>query len=258
MTRDTRVKGDYADILAANQTYPINEIKAGIYKGLYSPNATLSDVQASCQSGNCTWPAYSSLAICASTADVSTSMKSSCSASDTKHCNYSLPSGAILAGDNEFISILSTDNETATSIAFQQTNPLADFFTFLISNKTSEPLLLESALHLCVQNYDTRVVNGKTQTKELNEPWTDLNTTISYEVIVPDDPAHYLMGKLSFETIQAFLKHIFQGQYNITNNNPIYGSDAIEVFVETLLVAPYDLAAMINFLTGFATCMTNA
>lgn len=160
--------------MAANQTYIINPMKASIYNGLYNPNVTLSDVSASCQSGNCTWPLYSSLAICASTADVSASLKSSCSTLDPKQCNYSLPSGGSLAGKDDFMSISTTDNTTFTSLAFADTKPMIDFFTFLISNKTSDPILLESALHLCVQSYNTSVTNGKTETRELNV-WTHLN-----------------------------------------------------------------------------------
>ena len=65
------------------------------------------------------------------------------------------------------MSISTTDSPSFTSLAFATTNPVIDFFTFLISNKTSEPLLLESALHVCVQSYNTSVINGKTETREL-------------------------------------------------------------------------------------------
>lgn len=231
-------------------------MKASVYNGLYNPNATLSDISASCNSGNCTWPLYSSLAICASTADVSTSLKSSCSTPESNNCNYSLPSGGSLAGNEDFMSIITTDDNTSTSIAFIYTTPIIDFFTFFISNRTAQPLLLESALHLCVQQYNTSVVNGKTQTKE-QMSWKQLNMSQDYVVQVPNDPARYVMGYYSFNTLNAFLKNIFQGRYQIKGDNPIYGSDAIEVLVDTLLVEPYDEAAMLLFLQGLATSMTN-
>lgn len=78
-----------------------------------------------------------------------------------------------------------------------------------------------------------------------------------YVVQVPNDPARYVMGYYSFNTLNAFLKNIFQGRYQIKGDNPIYGSDAIEVLVDTLLVEPYDEAAMLLFLQGLATSMTN-
>ena len=243
-------------MLAVNKIYLTNTMKASIYYGLYSPNTTLSDVSASCNSGNCTWPVYSSLAICASTADVTTSLRTSCSTLDSTQCNYSLPSGGSLAGKNDFMSISTTDDVGFTSIAFPNTSPVVDFFTFLISNKTSQPLLLESSLHLCAQSYNTSVINGKTETKELAS-WTNLNTTQDYVVEVPDDPTEYVMGYYSFNTMNAFLRNILQGRYEIDGDIPIYGSDAIEILVDTLLVEPYDEAAMANFLSGLATSMTN-
>ena len=170
-------------------------------------------------------------------------------------CNYTLPSGASLAGENDFISILSTNDDT--SIAFAKTHPVIDFFTFLISNETSQLLLFESALHLCVQSYETVVTNGTTNTKEVKS-WTALNTTQDYRIEVPNDPTEYVMGVYSFNTMQAFLENIFQGRYSIVDDLPIYGSDAIEVFVDTLLMPPYDMAAMTNILHGLATSMSNA
>lgn len=154
------------------------------------------------------------------------------------------------------MSISTTDSLAFTSLAFENTEPLIDFFTFLMSNKTSEPLLLESVLTLCVQGYNTSVINGKTITKELHI-WTDLNTTQDYVVIVPNDTATYVMNYYSFNTMNAFLENIFRGRYEKQGDTPIYGSDAIEVLVDTLLVEPYDEAAMTNFLNGLATSMTN-
>ena len=57
--------------------------------------------------------------------------------------------------------------------------------------------------------------------------------------------------------MNAFLENIFRGRYEKDGDTPIYGSDAIEVLVDTLLVEPYDEAAMIDFLNGLATSMTN-
>ncbi len=229
-------------------------MKASIYNGLYDPNSTLSDISASCLSGSCTWPLYSSLAICASTAGVSKSLNSSCSASN--QCNYSLLNGGSLAGSDDTMSILTTNEEDITSVAFARTTPVIDFFTLLISNRTSKPLLLESALHLCVQQYDTSVVNGKTETQERTR-WTSLNMTQDYMIEVPGDPARYVMNYYSFKTMHEFLEKMFQGRYEVIDDSPNYGSDVIEVLVDALLVEPYDEAAMEIFLRGLAMSMTN-
>ena len=230
-------------------------MKASIYNGLYNPMIALSDVSASCNSGNCSWPQYNSLAICALTSDVTSSLRSSCSNSTPSVCNYSLPNGPSLASKNEHMSLLTTD-DASPSVAFAQINSVTDFFTFLISNKTGQPILLESVLQLCVQTYNTTVINGRTETKELGSS-SNLNSTLDYTLYAPDDDTTYVVSRYSFNTMNTYLKTIFQGRYAINDGLPTYGSDAIEVLVDSLLAEPYDLAAMIDFLNGMATSMTN-
>jgi len=50
-------------------------MKGAIQSGLFTQNAVVLDVQPTCSSGNCTWPSYRSLAICARSADVTSSLK---------------------------------------------------------------------------------------------------------------------------------------------------------------------------------------
>ena len=107
-----------------------------------------------------------------------------------------------------------------------------------------------------MQSYNTSVISGKTETKELTS-WSNLNSTLDYVVKVPDDDTQYVMSRYSVITMNDFLRNIMQGRYTVINGNPIYESDAIEVLVDTLLVEPYDLAAMVKFLNGLATSMTN-
>ena len=76
-------------------------------------------------------------------------------------------------------------------------------------------------------------------------------------VEVPAQNSTFEMGDYSFDSIANFLRQIFVGTYVIDNGTITYGSDAIEVLVDTLLVAPWDAAAMSTFLEGMATSMTN-
>lgn len=242
-----------------NRVYLINQIKGSVFNGLYNPNTTLSDVTASCKTGNCTLPVHYSLAICASTADVTPILQKSCSQPDQAKCNYTLPSGDSLAGPNDIVSILTTSSPSPNSIAFANSSPIIDFYTFVMSNQTFQPILLESALHLCVQRYNTTVTNGKTLTRQLGSSLTHLSHINPYNVSVPDNrDTHYTMGGYSFFTMTDFLTTVFRGRYTVLDNMPTYGSDAIEVFVDALLVPPYDLPAMQNILAGVATSMTNA
>ena len=155
------------------------------------------------------------------------------------------------------MSILPTSDDNSDSIAFAQTDPLINFYTFLISNQTSKPLLLESALHLCVQSYNTTVTNGATRT-ELLSSWKNINSTLDYVLEVPDDDRSYVMSRYSFNTMHAFLAKVLLGRYKIIDSNPYYETDVVEILVNTLFIAPYDIAAMSIFLNGLATSMTNA
>ena len=56
---------------------PSLAMAGAIQSGLFSQNTAVPDVQPFCTSGNCTWPSYRSLAICARSADVTSSLQTS-------------------------------------------------------------------------------------------------------------------------------------------------------------------------------------
>ena len=146
----------------------------------------------------------------------------------------------------------------AASIAFQNSTPIIDFYTYFVSNKTGQPLLFESTLNVCAHTYNISVKDGQIGI-ELVSVWDRLNTSINYVVEVPGiAEGTIVMGDYSFACMTRFLQTIFTGTFINDSENFIYGSDAIEVLVETLLVPPYDEAAMDTFLNGLATSLTNA
>ncbi|KAG8525306.1 uncharacterized protein KY384_008950 [Bacidia gigantensis] len=167
-----------------------------------------------------------------------------------------MTTGENLAHSDDFISLFVTSDKNYKSTAFVDANPLVSFYTFFISNRTSTPLLYESALQLCVQTYNTTVIDGQTSTNVL-ATYTNVNATLDYTITVPADSSAYLMSRYSVNTMTDFFRTVLRARYAVKENNPIYGSDAIEVLVDTLLVPPYDMAAMSNFLHGLATSMTN-
>lgn len=231
-------------------------MKASIYNGIYNSKISLSDAEPRNTCANATWPIYNSLAICASTSDVTAWLRSSCSATKSPSCNHALPNGTSIAGQHDFMSLVPSSDSASDSIAFAQTNPVVSFYTFFISNQTAKPVLLESALHLCIHSYNTTVTDGKTKTDWLSSS-TSTNWTLDYVLNVPDDDTDFVMSRYSFNTMTAFLRRVLQGRYQIIDNNPYYETDVIGVLVNTLLVPPYDMAAMSIFLNGLATSMTN-
>ncbi|MCJ1360315.1 MAG: hypothetical protein MMC33_010320 [Icmadophila ericetorum] len=241
-----------------NSWYLINTLKGSIYHGLYDTSISLSEVSPMCPSGYCTLPQHTSLAICASMADVTPSLQTYCSNSSLQSCTFSLPSGGILASGDVQMSLYTANNSEYASIAFQNSTPIIDFYTYFVSNKTGQPLLFESTLNVCAHTYNISVKDGQIGI-ELVSVWDRLNTSINYVVEVPGiAEGTIVMGDYSFACMTRFLQTIFTGTFINDSENFIYGSDAIEVLVETLLVPPYDEAAMDTFLNGLATSLTNA
>ena len=61
----------------SDEPQPPLAMVGAIQSGLFSQNTAVPDVQPVCSSGNCTWPSYRSLAICAGFADVTSSLQTS-------------------------------------------------------------------------------------------------------------------------------------------------------------------------------------
>ena len=246
-------------IETVRRTYAPNEFKAGVYNGLYNNQTSLSENQPSCPSGKCSWPLYSTLAVCAYVADVSqyiqTHTYSSSGFGETEI--YMLPSGAILGTGYERMTLRSTA-DGFDSLLFQNTTSLIDFYTFFHSNKTGNPTLLESSLQVCAQTLNTSVTNGETQTLELSRV-TALDKSGDLQITVPGDNNTYTMGQYSFNSLASFLATVINGSYIVDADETItYETDAIEVLVNTLLVEPYDQEAMVIFLNGLTISMTNS
>jgi hypothetical protein len=78
-TQASNMADDYASISPG--------MKGAVLNGLFaSANVTINDTLPTCTTGNCTFPAYQSLALCASTADVTTHLKNDTTDQDIKWC----------------------------------------------------------------------------------------------------------------------------------------------------------------------------
>jgi hypothetical protein len=81
---------------------PILPLKAAVYNGLFAENGKpWLSLPFTCQTGNCTWQPFDTLAVCYSCVDMSEYMSRSCadgtpSDGDMSSCGWMLPSGARL------------------------------------------------------------------------------------------------------------------------------------------------------------------
>lgn len=184
----------------------------GIENGLSGTTQSLSDVAASCNTGNCTWDIYSSIGVCASTTDVSSLLiHNACNEpifnaqfdavpglkNPGYPCyNYSLPALAYVSVTSNVnpqsglsAQELILENATLSVIHNTTFREYVDITILEVSNNyygssllgfnilyqpgvadsinstLPPPIALQSSLDLCIQTYNTSVIDSKTSTQ---------------------------------------------------------------------------------------------
>lgn len=200
-----------------------------IEEGLASRNFNLSTVKASCSTGNCSWVEYSSLGVCTSVSDISSTINhNACNltafeeyfdlsgfANPGYSCfNYTLPEQAFvpLANGISFRTANATLTNAFTDVGFipppmgilSLNSIYNDFpstsvytaylmyqpdFATSINSTLPSPVAYELDLHLCVQIYNTTVSNGVTNTTMLSSQIIETGIEQNYDP--SSDTTHY-------------------------------------------------------------------
>ncbi|KAI5917302.1 hypothetical protein F4810DRAFT_716606 [Camillea tinctor] len=93
---------------------PLLPLKSAVYNGLFAENGRPgASLAFACPTGNCTWAAYETLAVCASCVDLTPFIEPDCSAanstsssaSDAEDCGWKVPQGASLRTRAEVFSL---------------------------------------------------------------------------------------------------------------------------------------------------------
>lgn len=258
----------------------------------------LSAVAPNCTTGNCTWDIYDSLAICANPVANLTHLlnitDSACekSALDRfQFCNYTLPNGPYLYGEDYDMNITSIQfdilgfntvlapaypgsfNQSLSSIAFSDIPVVADFFIIYYSWSTRKMEAVECSLSFCGQTYNTSVKRGQTNTTAIKR-WGQLNTTITVEggflinqtwPLVGDNTTFQVAAPYS-SSLQGELSGFLTG-YRYTNDYTeyIYSSTIAQIFghalgasIGDILSNPSDDVEILSqLLEGLAIGLTN-
>lgn len=147
---------------------PILPMKAAIYSGIFAesgkPDAALSF---NCPTGNCTWPAFDTLAMCYTCVDMTEIMTRYCengtpSNGNTSECGWSVPTGAKLNSSADVFSMTSQfpsyfgdmPHSTIVRLTFLGTESQAGQAGNLA------PWAQQCTLNVCVQTLSTNVTNG--------------------------------------------------------------------------------------------------
>ena len=240
-------------------------MKAAIQSGLYTDNSAILDLQPACSSGNCTWPSYRSLAICARSADVTSHLKqktvlynetTSAGVKDVitqwylSELNYIIDDGLMLLslksssarlkpifGEIQSPSLLNISN----SIAFQNSfTPVADIFVIYSNASYSSPTFqaVEFVLEWCVQNFTTSVTNGISSTeryasfRDFGKPSPD--DVILFAAPNDGDNRYYSVDSGSHYSLQGYFQVLFQGTANWTSTKepPVASNDATQAIFQ--------------------------
>lgn len=193
--------GEDADVGIQDST----KLFGSILDGLTLTNTTYSDVTPSCSTGNCTWKAYSSLAVCPRVIDVSSSLTNAiCNTTAFDEIfdsaglenpgfpcfNYTLPqltySATISPGVNVSLSDANLDGERSLGLGLMQVmglyyritlNSSALFTAYVvyqpdlvssINSSLPAPVAYELGLDFCVQTYNTTVTKGVVNTETIS------------------------------------------------------------------------------------------
>lgn len=221
-------------------------MKAAILRGLYAGTTTIDHIRPTCPGGNCTYPDYRSLAICARSEDVTSDLKHNEAYADgpwyLTNSNYLINDGSF---DGSFVFNLSSaakENPTkyngygtpmaldfSRSIAFKDSSaPVADVFMIYSTSRdnsdNSDKIgALEFLLEWCVQSYSSTVTNGTATTERLEA------------VSLKDgDYPDFMLGPGTLELYQNYFREIFQGEaWRAGNPTRLYVSnDATQVLFQ--------------------------
>lgn len=230
-------------------------MKAAILNGLFSGNSTVDHLQPICTGGNCTYPSYRSLAICARSADVSPHLKSknvsvpdSFDPSSTVDVTqWYLTNLNFLVDDSVSLFRMSSaakknpikddqlDSVTldfSRSIAFKNSSaPIADVFMIYSTSRNSADASFaatELLLEWCVQNYTTTVING-TATTERHDAVSNFSTPDPgaigvYRTMRPNDGDDrvYMLAPGTLYIFQNYFRSLLQGEANLTANGQLF------------------------------------
>ncbi|KAF2496336.1 hypothetical protein BU16DRAFT_617785 [Lophium mytilinum] len=169
-------------------------LNSALFGALSKSGLSGSSLAASCETGNCTWPTYTSLAICSACSDVSAHINSSRtyindSFSDSTPPYWSVEyhldavqlinnESALFNASGDIVFGLNATANPAETISFRNSSALIVAFTTMKSpdsylNGTtkwseSKPVASECALSFCVNEYTTTMVNNTVHEKVNN------------------------------------------------------------------------------------------
>ena len=196
-------------------------MKSAVYYGLFSESNPRGNLQFNCPTGNCTWPEYTSLAVCSSCVDLTPYMTRYCandSSTDTdfSKCGWEVPQGARLNSSADVFSMTSQIPNSSGDMPYTTLLKLIFMGTEAQNGPplNYNPWAKQCTLQYCLQSFNSSVANGVLResitTTTLNA--TVLSTlnasTIPVTLTAPDNTT-YLISSGAMLGIRSWFSTLF-------------------------------------------------
>lgn len=228
--------------------------KAAVYDGIIA--ASVSDVPVSCETANCTWPVFPSLAVCGACTE--SLFITSCDSD--KGCSYSMPSGTSVssaAGASFEYHFTVTPSNGSLPVPDSSSKAIISIFDIMSLAKTPRDITLHAhqcGLWFCVRTYNVTVTDGIVD-RVVTVEWSksDLVSKSSArldEYVFRDIPpqmnakeyARYTVPSDSLETLKAFMDKLMLGNASRAAGAVRYDSD----WIQAIEAASHDLSGWVS------------
>ncbi|KAF8854095.1 hypothetical protein BDZ45DRAFT_50013 [Acephala macrosclerotiorum] len=208
---------------SSNGFVPILPMKAAVYNGLFAEANPLAPLTVTCETGNCTWPAVNSLAVCSTCIDVTSMMSRYCengvpANGSYSECGWQLPNGSKL---NSSTDVFSMTTMLPSPFGLLPYSTILQLFFMGTEAQSGAPLnynpwAKQCTLEYCVETIEAAVTDGKlsqnvTATTK-NTTTVDVGTTkgnIPVSIRAPNTSSSVFISEAAALGIQSWFATLF-------------------------------------------------
>ncbi|KAL6159985.1 hypothetical protein ACJBU6_02396 [Exserohilum turcicum] len=204
---------------------PILPLKAAVYNGLFAENnRPAASLQFQCQSGNCAWEPFESLAVCHECTDISNLITRYCPpelglSPNISTCGWQVPQGALLNTSSDVFSMTSFIPSAYGDMPYSTMIRLVFIGTESYDRPdVVNPWAKQCTLQACVNTISAAVINGThqenithsvTNTTVLDMSSPDPNADYGVYIHGESDDTAYLLGMGAMLSIRGWFSAIF-------------------------------------------------
>ncbi|TGJ87615.1 hypothetical protein E0Z10_g1145 [Xylaria hypoxylon] len=239
--------------------------KAAVYNGIIA-SAAVPDIPVHCETANCRWPVFPSLAVCGAC----TGSLFSTSCDSQKGCSYSMPSGTSIYNQPgapfEYHFTVAPSNGSST-FPSESSKAIISIFDIMSSAKTPRDNTVQAyqcGLWFCLRSYNVTVTNGvvdRSVTVELSKSdFAPKNSAHYDEYFFLDIPpemnakqhTRYSIPSDSLRTLRAFMDKLTLGNASQVTGDVTYDTD----WIQAMDTAAKDLSSLSSWISRLALSLT--